>query len=129
VLWIGKAAVISAPAQIDASNANDVLSCMLTVFCEGALLLIVDMTTVTFCDCAGVGALVRAFTQAQARGVEMRMASHGPPVTRVFGLTGTDRLIDIYPTVAEALIGGLIPPGSLSRLSHPRKPAAAAAHR
>jgi anti-sigma B factor antagonist len=113
VLWIGKAAVISAPAQIDAGNADDVLGCMLTVICEGALLLIVDMSTVTFCDCAGVGALVRAFRQARARGIEMRMAGHGPPVTRVLSLTGTDRLIDSYPTVPEALIGGLIPPGSL----------------
>lgn len=113
MLWIGKAAVISAPAQIDAGNADDVLACMLTVICEGALLLIVDMTAVTFCDCAGVGALVRAFRQTRARGAEMRVAAHGPAVTRVLGLTGTDKLIDIYPTVAEALIGGLIPPGSL----------------
>jgi anti-sigma B factor antagonist len=142
VLWIGKAAVVCAPAQIDAGNADDVLASILAVICEDAALLIVDMTATTFCDCSAVSGLVRAFRQAHARGVEMRLVAHEPAVTRVLSLTGADLLMDTYPSVAEALIGGLIPPGSLGpagargtggrawlRLSRPRRPAAAAAHR
>jgi anti-anti-sigma factor len=111
VLWVGKAAVVSAPAQIDVGNVDDVLVCMLSVIREGPAALIVDMTATTFCDCAGVNGLVQAFKQARASGVEMRLAVSGPAVRRVLDITGAGRLIGTYPTVPESLVGGLAPAG------------------
>jgi anti-sigma B factor antagonist len=125
VLWIGRAAVISAPAQIDVGNAGDLLTSMRAALGEGAVLLIADMTATTFCDCSAVSGLVRAFRQAQARGVEMRLVAHEPAVIRVLSPTGTDRLIDTYPTVAEALIGGLVPPAGLGPPGGPARVAGA----
>jgi anti-sigma B factor antagonist len=111
VLWIDRAAVVSAPAQIDACNAGEVLACLLSVIREGPATLIVDMTATAFCDSAGLNSLVQAFRRAGAGGIEMRLAAGGPAVRRILEISGVDQLIGSYPSVPESLIGGLGPPG------------------
>ena len=110
VLWIARAAVVSAPAEIDARNAGDVLACLLAVIGEGPATLIVDMTTTAFCDSAGVSSLVQAFRWAGASGIEMRLAASRPSVRRVLEITAVDQLIGTYPSVPASLIGGTGPP-------------------
>jgi anti-sigma B factor antagonist len=112
VLWIDRAAVVSAPAQIDAGNAGDVLACLLSVIREAPAMLIVDMTATAFCDSAGLNSLVQAFRRAGAGGIEMRLAAGGPAVRRILEITGIDQLIGSYPSVPESLIGEPGPPGS-----------------
>ena len=51
----------------------------------------------------GVAALVRVVRQAAASGSGLRIAASAPVVTRVLALTGVDKLIEIYPSVAAAL--------------------------
>jgi len=116
VLWVHRTAVISAPAQVDAGNAEDVLAGLLSVICEGPAALVVDMTATGFCDSAGMHGLVQAFQHARASGVEMRLAVSGPAVRRMLEITGVDQLIGVYPSVPESLIGGRAPPG---RPDHP----------
>ena len=110
VLWVDRAAVVSAPAEVDARNAGDVLACLLSVIREGPATLIVDMTATTFCDSAGVNSLVQAFRRAGASGIEMRLAVSGPAVRRILEITAVDQLIGTYPTVPASLIGALGPP-------------------
>jgi anti-anti-sigma factor len=110
VLWIDRAAVVSAPAEIDAHNADDVLVCLLSVIREGPATLIVDMTATASCDSAGVGSLVQAFQRAGASGIEMRLAVTGPSVRRMLEITAVDQLIGTYPSVPASLIGGMGPP-------------------
>jgi anti-anti-sigma factor len=69
----------------------------------GAALLIADMSKTTFCDSAGVSALVRAFRRASASGSSMRLVVSTPAVQRVLSITGVDRLIDTFPSVAASL--------------------------
>jgi len=57
VLWIGQAAAVTLPAEIDIGNADRVREDLLSVLNQGATLLIADLSTTTFCDSAGVGAL------------------------------------------------------------------------
>jgi anti-sigma B factor antagonist len=112
VLWVDRAAVVSAPAEIDARNAGDVLACLLGAIRDGPAALIVDMTATEFCDSAGVSSLVQAFQRARASGIEMRLAVSGPTVRRVLEITAVDKLIGTYPSVPASLIGGLGPPGA-----------------
>jgi anti-anti-sigma factor len=105
VLWVGQAAVISAPVEIDVGNAAEVEKCLLSVLGHSARVLVADMTTTTFCDCAGVHAIVSCWRRAAAGGSSLRLAVRAPAVSYVFGITGASGLIDIYPTVAAALIG------------------------
>jgi anti-sigma B factor antagonist len=110
VLWIDKAAVVSAPAKVDARNAGDVLACLLSVIREGPATLIVDLTATAFCDSAGLNSLVQAFRRAGASGIEMRLAVGGPAVRRILEVTGIDQLIGTYPSVPASLIGRQGPP-------------------
>lgn len=103
VLWVGQAAVVSAPVEVDVTNADDIVNCLLSTISNGARVLIVDMTATTFCDCAGVHATVTSWTRAAAEGISLRLAAAAPAVTLVLGITGASRVIDIRPTVAAAL--------------------------
>ena len=104
VLWVGQAAVISVPVEVDVTNADEILKCLLSAISNGARVLVVDMTATTFCDCAGVHAMVTCWKQAAAQGISLRLAVGAPAVVLVLGFTGAGRLIDICPTVAAALI-------------------------
>jgi anti-sigma B factor antagonist len=102
VLRAGSTAVVRFPAQVDLTVADDARDAMLAALSQGAALLIADMTRTTFCDSAGINALVRAARRAAAGGAVLRVATASQPVLRVFFLVGIDRLIEIRPTVAEA---------------------------
>jgi anti-sigma B factor antagonist len=112
VLWIDKAAVVSAPSEIDAANAGDLMACLSSVISEGATRLIVDLTSTRFCDSAAVDGLLEVFKQARASGVEMRLAVGGPTVRRVLSATGVDGLIATYPTVSASLMAAPAQPSS-----------------
>ena len=103
MLWVGRAAVVSLPVEIDISNADQVREDLLSVLNREPVTLIVDMGGTTFCDSAGVNALVRAHKRAAASQAAMRLVVTGPSVLRVLAITGVDHLIDTYPSVAEAL--------------------------
>lgn len=102
VQWSGRTAVVHMPADIDLTVADELREALLAVLNQGALGLIVDMTGTTFCDSAGITALVRAARRAAANGATIRLALTAPAVLRVFTLVGIDRLIDVYPSVAAA---------------------------
>src|SRR3984957_13726003 len=103
VLWIGLTAVVILPAEIDITNADQVREDLLSVLNQGAALLIADLSKTTFCDSAGVGALARSFRRAEASQREMRLVVSTLAVQRILTLTGIDRLLDIYPSVAASL--------------------------
>ena len=90
---------MSAPAQVDARSADDVLACLLSVIREGPATLIVDLTATAFCDSAGLNSLVQAFRRAGASGIDMRLAVCSPTVRRILEITGIDHLIGTYPSV------------------------------
>ena len=66
MLWIGQVAVVTLPAEIDVTNANIVREELAAVLNQGAALLIADLSKTSFCDSAGVSALVRTFRRAAA---------------------------------------------------------------
>jgi anti-sigma B factor antagonist len=91
------------PVEIDIANAGQVREDLLTVLNRGPATLIVDMTRTTFCDSAGVNAIVRAYQRAEACGARMRLVVNAPTVRRVLAITGVDRLVGTCPSVAAAL--------------------------
>jgi anti-sigma B factor antagonist len=105
VLWIGQVAVVTLPPEIDVTNADMVREDLLSVMNQGAVLLIADLSKTTFCDSAGVSALVRTFRRAGASESAMRLVVSTPAVQRVLSITGVDRLVEIFPSVAASLAG------------------------
>jgi anti-anti-sigma factor len=119
VLWIGRVAVVTLPVEIDVTNADAVREDLLSVLNQGAVLLVADMSRTTFCDSAGVSALVRTFRRAVASSSGLRLVVCTPAVHRVLSLTGVDRLVDVFPSVAACLAG---PYEEVSRGAQPGQP-------
>jgi anti-sigma B factor antagonist len=105
VLWIGQVAVVTLPAEVDVTNADRVREDLLSVLNQGAVLLVADMSRTTFCDSAGVSALVRTFRRASASASGLRLVVSTPAVQRVLSITGVDRLLDVFPSVAASMAG------------------------
>ncbi len=105
VLWIGQVAVVTLPPEIDVTNANLVREELASVLDEGAALLIADLSKTSFCDSAGVSALVRTFRRAATSESSMRLVVSTPAVERVLSITGVDRLLETFPSVAASLAG------------------------
>jgi anti-sigma B factor antagonist len=111
VVWVGQAAVVTLPAEVDVTNADQVRESLLAVVNQGAAWIVADMGKTTFCDSTGVSALVRTFKRATASGGGMRLVVDSPAVHRVLGITGVDLLMPIYPSVAASLGGQHDRPG------------------
>ena len=103
VLWIGQVAVVTLPVEIDVTNADAVGEELLAVLNRNTALLVADMTNTNFCDSSGVSALVRVFRRAAGSGQAMRLAVSTPAVKRVLSITGVDRLVNVYSSVAASL--------------------------
>jgi anti-sigma B factor antagonist len=123
VLWIGQVAVVALPVEIDVTNADAVREDLMSVLDQGAAMLVADLSKTSFCDSAGVSALVRTFRRASSGTSAMRLVVSTPAVQRVLSITGVDRLVDIYPSVAASLAG----PGDQSGQSDHVQPGNAAA--
>ena len=104
-LWIGQVAVVTLPVEIDVTNADPIREELLAVLNQGAVLLVADMSKTVFCDSSGVSALVRVFRHAATSGAAIRLVVSTPAVQRVLSITGVDRLMDVYPSVAASLAG------------------------
>jgi anti-sigma B factor antagonist len=103
VTWSGRTAVIAVPGELDLTIADGLREALLGALNAGALGLVVDMTSTTFCDSAGISAITRAVRRAAASGAVIRLAVSAAPVLRVLNLVGIDRLIDVYPDATAAL--------------------------
>ena len=103
VVWVGRVAVLTLPAEIDVSSADQIREDLAEAVAQDASLVIADMSATTFCDSAGVTALVKTAQRAYASGAGLRVVATAPAVTRVLAITGVDQLIDIYPSVAAAM--------------------------
>jgi anti-sigma B factor antagonist len=98
---VGEQAVITMAAEIDVTNADEIRQALLAAASDSAAVLIIDMSGTTFCDSAGVQAIIDARNKATATRTQLRLVATA--VLRILTLTGVDQLIPIYPTLEAAL--------------------------
>jgi anti-sigma B factor antagonist len=95
-------AVVTAPEEIDITNA-DAEAGLLRAAVQGHGTLVVDMTQTRFCDSAGLHTLLTAHKRARTEGGEVLLVIPSAAILRVFAITGADRMILNFTTLAEAL--------------------------
>ena len=95
--------VVTAPEEIDITNAAELRAAVSEAVGSGSALVIVDMSRTRFCDSAGLNVLVASDRQARAEGGEVRLVIVAEAIVRVVALTGVDRVIPIYESVDKAL--------------------------
>jgi anti-sigma B factor antagonist len=103
VVMAGGVPVVATPEEIDITNADALRSALLTAAANGHSAVVVDMTRTRFCDSSGLHTLLAARKRAEAEGREVLLVIGGPAVLRVFALTGMDRVIPSFTTLAAAL--------------------------
>ena len=67
--------------------------------------LVVDLSGVSGCDPSGLAVLVGTGRHARLFGGVLRLAAPSPPVAGLLRSTGLNRGLDIFPTVAVAIVG------------------------
>ena len=101
--------VVSAPAEVDVSNADGLREALLACADAGHAVLVVDMRGTAFCDSTGLHQLVRAHKRATAAGGEVRLVITAPTVLRLFAIVGIDRFFPIFRSLDEAVAGPSAP--------------------
>jgi anti-anti-sigma factor len=98
------------PAEIDVTNADAIRQGLLPAVSLGTAAVVIDMSGTTFCDSAGVHAIIATSQQAAANGTQLRLVATA--VLRILTFIGVGQLVPIYPTLAAALAGA--PPAQAS---------------
>ncbi len=95
--------VVTAPEEIDVTNAGRLRSVLIEASASGSATLVVDMSRTQFCDSAGLNVLVRAHQRAEALGGQVRLVIATTDVRRIVTVTGIDSVIPSFPSLAQAL--------------------------
>jgi anti-sigma B factor antagonist len=101
--WTDGLAVVTAPAEIDITNAGLLRAALLSALEDSPPVVVVDMTATDFCDSTGLNVLVRAQKQASAQGTALRLVIRAAAVQRMLAVTGVAELFAMHDTLAAAL--------------------------
>jgi anti-sigma B factor antagonist len=95
--------VISLTGEVDLYTAPDFKQELLRTIGEGAKQVVVDFTETTFIDSTTLGVLVGGVKRLRPAGGQLSLVCSDRNITKIFEITGLDRVFAIYPTRDEAL--------------------------
>ena len=95
--------VIALTGEVDLYTAPELKTQMLDVIANGAMDVIVDFTQTTFIDSTTLGVLVGGVKRLREKGGRLSIVCNDRNITKIFEITGLDRVFTIYPTRSEAL--------------------------
>ena len=95
--------VVTMPLVLDAANAPRIGEALGSALTPGVTTVVADLTRTTFCDPAAARMLARAQRHAIGVDAELRLAGPCASVLDLLELTGLDRMLPVYPDLAEAL--------------------------
>jgi anti-sigma B factor antagonist len=96
--------VLTVHGEVDVMTTPRVRAHLVALLSDGRPQVIVDLEGVSFLDSSGLGALVAALKLARSRGGELRLVCNEQrSVRKVLEVTGLDRVLQRYDTLAAAL--------------------------
>ena len=100
--------VISLAGEVDLYTAPEFKQQLLEVIDNGAKDVVVDFSNTTFIDSTTLGVLVGGVKRLRPNGGQLSLISADRNITKIFEITGLDRVFTIYPTRDEAVskLGG-----------------------
>lgn len=94
---------VKLPSAVDIGNDRTVLDSLTGALAGKPSVLVADATATAFCDCAGVSALVCAHRRAAAAGAQLRVVTASAQVRRIIKLTAAHEVLNVHPTIDDAL--------------------------
>src|SRR5436190_9456595 len=95
--------VISLVGEVDLYTAPEFKQQLLDVIASGGKDVVVDFSNTTFIDSTTLGVLVGGVKRLRAQDGRLSLVSSDRNITKIFEITGLDRVFTIYPTRDEAL--------------------------
>jgi anti-sigma B factor antagonist len=95
--------VISLTGEVDLYTAPEFKQQLLDVIGKGAKEVVVDFSNTTFIDSTTLGVLVGGVKRLRTNDGQLSLVCSDRNITKIFEITGLDRVFTIYPTRDEAL--------------------------
>ncbi len=95
--------VISIAGEVDLYTAPEFKQQLLDVIANGGKQVIVDFTDTTFIDSTTLGVLVGGVKRLRTNEGQLSLVCSDRNITKIFEVTGLDRVFTIYPTRPEAV--------------------------
>ena len=95
--------VISLAGEVDLYTAPEFKQQLLDVIAKGAKSVIVDFSNTTFIDSTTLGVLVGGVKRLRTNGGQLALVCSDRNITKIFEITGLDRVFTIHATRDEAV--------------------------
>jgi anti-sigma B factor antagonist len=95
--------VIALAGEVDLYTAPEFKQQLLDVIAKGAKDVIVDFSDTTFIDSTTLGVLVGGVKRLRTNDGQLSLVCSDRNITKIFEITGLDRVFTIYPTREEAI--------------------------
>ncbi len=95
--------VISLAGEVDLYTAPEFKQRLLDAISQGARHVVVDFTDTTFIDSTTLGVLVGGVKRLRASDGQLALVCSDRNITKIFEITGLDRVFTIYATRDEAV--------------------------
>jgi anti-sigma B factor antagonist len=99
----GESYVISLAGEVDLYTAPEFKQQLLEVIGQGGKEVVVDFTNTTFIDSTTLGVLVGGVKRLRSNDGQLSLVCSDRNITKIFEITGLDRVFTIYPTRDEAV--------------------------
>lgn len=99
---VGGVPVVSAPEEIDISNAAEFRSALQSAAARHPM-IVADLGSTEYCDSSGLNVLVRALRRAEEHEGELRLVARTSAVLRILNVTGVGKILKVYANVEDAL--------------------------
>ncbi|HEY6729011.1 MAG TPA: STAS domain-containing protein [Polyangiaceae bacterium] len=90
-------------ARIDATSSDEFKLAVASSIDRGPMHIVLDLTSVSFIDSTGLGALVGGFKHISSKGGRLIVVGLQPGVSSLFKLTRMDKLFEVRATPTEAI--------------------------
>jgi anti-sigma B factor antagonist len=97
--------VISLAGEVDLYTAPEFKQQLLEVISQGAKNVVVDFSDTTFIDSTTLGVLVGGVKRLRTNDGQLSLVCSDRNITKIFEITGLDRVFTIYENREEAVSG------------------------
>ena len=95
--------VIALSGEVDLYTAPEFKQQLLEAISNGTKKVVVDFSDTTFIDSTTLGVLVGGVKRLRQNEGQLSLVCSDRNITKIFEITGLDRVFTIYPTRAEAV--------------------------
>lgn len=104
VLYDDGVALVTLGGELDLWVVDQLDSAVQQAVADGVLLVVLDLSGLTFCDSSGLGGLLRASRLVREADGTLLVAGARDAVQRLLQLTSMERVLTIVPDVSAALV-------------------------